>query len=76
MGVWHPVMVQGRRYPSLLRTYSVFLLRTVGRCEGLIQLKKALFDSVWPIAANAAIRAYLHLNEVGLGIHGTSLTKA
>ena len=37
-----------------------------GRCEGLIQLQKAHCDSAWPIAANAAIRAYLHPNEVGL----------
>ena len=41
-------------------------LRPVERCEGLIQLKMAHCDSAWPIAANAAIRAYLHPNEVGL----------
>ena len=44
----------------------VFPLRPVRGCEGLIQLKKALSDSAWPIAANAAIRAYLHPNDVGL----------
>jgi len=59
-------MVQGRRYQNLLGTYSVFPLRPVGFCEGLIQLKKAHCDSAWPIAANAAIRAYLHPNEVRL----------
>jgi len=59
-------MVQGRRYQSLLGTYSVFPLRPVGHCEGLMQLKKAHCDSAWPIAANAAVRAYLHPNEVGL----------
>jgi len=59
-------MVQGRRYQSLLRTYSGFPSRPVGRCECLIQLKKAHCDSAWPIAANAAIRSYLHPNEVGL----------
>ena len=66
MVVWRPAMVQGRRYQSLLGTYLVFPLRPVGRCEGLIQLKKAHCDSAWPIAANAAIRAYLHPNKVGL----------
>ena len=64
--MWRPAMVQGRRYQSLLGTYLVFPLRPVGRCEGLIQLKKAHCDSAWPIAANAAIRAYLHPNKVGL----------
>jgi len=59
-------MVQGRRYQSLLGTYSVFPLRPVGHCEGLIQLKRAHCYSAWLIAANAAIRAYLHPNEVGL----------
>ena len=59
-------MVQGRCYQSLLGTYSVFSLRPVGRCEGIIQLQKEHCDSAWPIAANAAIRAYLHPNEVGL----------
>ena len=34
--------------------------------EGLIQLKKAHCDNAWPIAANAAIRAYLNPNEVRL----------
>ena len=66
MGVWHLVVVQVRRYLSLLGTCSVLPLRPVGRCEGRIQLKKAHCDSAWPIAANAAIRAYLHPNEVGL----------
>jgi len=60
------LMVQGRRYQSLLGTYSVFPLRLVGRCESLIQLENAHCDSAWPIAANAAIRACLHPNEVGL----------
>ena len=63
-GVWQVVSInwaRGRhpwacgRYQSLLGTYSVFPLRPVGRCEGLIQLKKAHCDSAWPIAANAAI---------------------
>jgi len=38
----------------------------VGHCEGLIQLKKVHCVRAWPIAANAATRAYLHPNEVGL----------
>ena len=59
-------MVQGRCYQSLLGTYSVFLLRPVGRCEGLTQLIKAHCDRAWPIAANAAIHANLQPNEVGL----------
>ena len=64
--MWRPVMVQGRRYQSLVETYSAFPLHPVGRCEGLIQLQKAHCDNTWPIAANTAIRAYLHPNEVGL----------
>ena len=64
LGVWRPVLVQGRRYQSLLGTYGVFPVRPVGRCEGLIQLAHG--DNAWPIAANAAIRAYLHPNEFGL----------
>ena len=64
LGVWRPVLVQGRRYQSLLGTYGVFPVRPVGRCEGLIQLAHG--DNAWPIAANAAIRAHLHPNEVGL----------
>jgi len=59
-------MVQGRRYQRLLGAYSVFPLRPVGHCECLIQLKKVHYVSAWPIAANTAIRAYLHPNEVGL----------
>ena len=59
-------MVQGRRYQSLLGTYSVFPLHLVGCCDALIQLKKAHCDSAWPIAANAAIHAYLHPIEVEL----------
>jgi len=66
LGMRRPVVVQGRRYQSLLGMYSVLPLRPVGRCEGWIQLKKAHCDSAWPIAANAAICAYLHPNEVGL----------
>ena len=38
----------------------MFPLRPVGRCEGLFQLKKAHCNNAWPIAANAAICAYLH----------------
>ena len=63
--MWRPVVVQGRRYQSLLGTYGVFPLRPVGCYEGLILLKKAHYDNAWPIAVNAAIRAYLHPNEVG-----------
>jgi len=60
------VKVQGRRYQSLLGTHSVFALRPEGRCEGPMQLKKVHCDSAGPIAANVAILAYLHPNEVGL----------
>ena len=66
LGVWRPVAVQGRRYQSLLGTCGAFPLRPVGRCEGPTQLKKAHGGNAWPIAANAAIRAHLHPNEVGL----------
>ena len=80
MGVWRLVVVQGRCYQGMLGTCGVFPLRPVGRCEGLIQLKKAHCDNAWPIAANAAIRAYLYPNEVGALLSSayiaTSLTKA
>jgi len=55
-------MVQGRRYNSLLGTYSVFPLHPVGRCEGLIQLKNSHCHSAWPTAAKTSLRAYLHPN--------------
>ena len=66
-------MVQDRRYQSLLGTYSVFTLRPVGRCEGLIQLKKAHCNSAWslpPTQPFVLICTPIRSVSPELGIHG------
>jgi len=66
-------MVQGRRYQSLLGTYSVFPLHPVGCCEGLIQLKKAHCDSAWPMPPTQPFMLICTPTRLGspeLGVHG------